>query len=98
MDTEIPGTMPQETTDCIRRYPRLTAHIMAASLGYCTPAAAAMVLIDAKSARKNECIWIRLCYSSNPVPAVQQAFRQRHYHHGGLSDYGSARAIVDSTK
>src|SRR5437870_4302405 len=38
----------QAPEDIMRRYPRITAHIIAESLGYATPTKAALILRDAK--------------------------------------------------
>ena len=55
-----------EANDVMRRYPRITAHIIAESLGYATPTRAALILNDAKHRRENWCEWAkskRLCFS-----------------------------------
>ena len=44
--------------DVMRRWPRLTAHLIASSLGYATPTCAARILKDAKEGRENWCEWI----------------------------------------
>jgi hypothetical protein len=78
----------------MRRYPRITAHIIAESLGYATPSRAASILDDAKHRRENWCEWIHACYRCDPLPAVQAAIQNRHHHHGFMAEYDFARALV----
>jgi len=65
----------------MKRYPRITAHIIAESLGYAT--------------RKNYCEWIYSCYGSDPLPAVKNAIRNRHHHKGYMAEYRIAKKLVD---
>ena len=81
--------------DIMRRYPRLTAHIIAESLGYATPTKAALILRDAKNRQENWCEWIYSCYGRNALRAVEAAIRNRHHHNGYMSEYKLARALVD---
>ena len=83
-----------DTNEVMRRYPRLTAHIIAESLGYATPTCAARILKDARDGQKNYCEWIYSCYSSDPLPAVRNAIRNRHYHEGFMAEYKLALALV----
>ena len=83
-----------DTDEVMRRYPRLTAHIIAESLGYATPTCAARILKDARDGQKNYCEWIYSCYSSDPLPAVRNAIRNRHYHEGFMAEYKLALALV----
>ena len=85
-ELSIKGTM--------KRYPRLTAHIIAESLGYATPSRAASILRDAKERRKNYCEWIYSCYAGDPMPAVKDAIRNRLYHKGYMAEYRLAYALV----
>ncbi len=77
------------------RYPRITAHIIAESLGYATPTKAALILRDAKHRQENWCEWIYTCYDKNPLRAVQAAIRNRHTHKGYMAEYRLAKAFVD---
>jgi hypothetical protein len=81
----------QET---MKRYPLITAHIIAESLGYATPTVAARILKDAREGRENYCEWICSCYGANPLGAVQDAIRCRHYHKGPMAEYKRAKALV----
>lgn len=79
----------------MRRYPRITAHIIAESLGYATPTCAARILQDAKLRQENWCEWIYACFDRNPLRAVQAAIRNRHHHTGYMAEYRLAKALVD---
>ena len=79
----------------MRRYPRITAHIIAESLGYATPTTAALILRDAKHVRENWCEWIYSCYNRDALRAVQDAISKRHSHSGYMAEYRLARAFVD---
>ena len=90
IDSEKEG--PQQI---MRRYPRITAHVIAESLGYATPTVAARIVCDAKYRQENWCEWIYSCYDRNPLKAVQGAIRNRHAHTGYMAEYTLARALVD---
>lgn len=57
--------------DTMKRYPLITSHIIAESLGYATPTVAARILKDAREGRENYCEWIDACYNRDPLKAVQ---------------------------
>ena len=78
----------------LRRYPRITAHIIAESLGYAVPLVAARILKDAKEGQENWCEWIDACYNRDPTPAVKQAIKNRHSHKGYMASYDLALRIV----
>ena len=80
--------------ETMKRYPRITAHIIAESLGYATPYCVARILKDAREGRKNYCEWIYSCYDGDPLPAVKNAIRNRHYHKGFMADCGIALALL----
>jgi len=80
--------------DTMKRYPRITAHIIAESLGYATPSCAARILKDAREGQKNYCEWIYSCYEGDPLPAVKNAIKNRHYHKGFMAEYKLALALV----
>jgi hypothetical protein len=82
---------PEET---MKRYPCLTAHIIAESLGYATPSCAARILKDAREGKKNYCEWIYSCYTTDPLKAVRNAIKNRHYHTGFMASYKLAHALV----
>ena len=80
--------------DTMQRYPRITAHIIAESLGYATPSCAARILKDAREGRENYCEWIYSCYDRNPLRAVKDSIRNRHHHKGYMAEYKLALALV----
>jgi hypothetical protein len=80
--------------ETMKKYPRITAHIIAESLGYATPSCASHILKDAREGRKNYCEWIYSCYGGDPLPAVKNAIRNRHYHKGYMAEYKLAYALV----
>ena len=84
-----------EANEVMRRYPRITAHIIAESLGYATPTRAALILNDAKHRRENWCEWIYSCYACNPLKAAEDSIRNRHHHKGYMAEYTLAKALVD---
>jgi len=88
------GEREYSVKDIMQRYPRITAHIIAESLGYATPTCAARILRDAKEGKENWCEWISSCYRCDPRPAVQNAIRNRHTHEGFMSEYKLALALV----
>jgi len=92
-DTRTPR---QHTLDTlIARYPRITAHIIAESLGYATPRTAAAILLDAINQRPNMCEWVAHCYKGSALECVHKSIRWRHYHIGYMGSYKAARALVD---
>lgn len=81
-------------SDTMEKYPRITAHIIAESLGYATPSCAARILKDAREGRENYCEWVYSCYTTDPEKAVKDAIRNRHYHTGLMADYKRALGLV----
>lgn len=81
----------QET---MKRYPVLTAHIIAESMGYATPSCAARILKDAREGKKNYCEWIHSCYQGDALMAVKNSILFRDEHTGYMNDYQRARALV----
>jgi hypothetical protein len=85
---------PRKAAEYMARYPRLTAHIIADSFGYCTPSTAATILRDLKLGRDNASEWVRAVYQFDPRPAVRAAVRTRHHHNNEFCDYAGARKLV----
>ena len=93
--------------EVMKRYPRITAHLIAESLGYFTPRTAAMAIIKAKNNGPYFCEWYTDCarrygdmWDAENVKRVTkeilaQAIKLRHVHKGYMSDYKQARKIVD---
>jgi hypothetical protein len=82
------------TKEIMKKYPRITAHIISESLGYATPSCAAVILKDARDEKNNYCEWIYSCYGSDPKKAVQDAIRNRHHHEGYMAEYKLALSLV----
>jgi hypothetical protein len=85
---------PETLEEVMRRWPRLTAHLIAESLGYATPSKAASIILDTTHRRENWCEWIYSCYNKDPLKAVQDAIRNRHHHSGYMAEYKLAYALV----
>lgn len=85
---------PESLEDYMRRYPRITAHIITESLGYATPSKAALILKDAKEGRENWCEWVYSCYNCNSRIPVQHAITRRHRREGFMAEYRHAYALV----
>ena len=80
--------------DALRRWPRICGHVICHSLGYATPTTAASIVLAAAHREKHYCEWIHACYQGDPLPAVRQAIRGRHSHHGYMAEYALARQLV----
>lgn len=76
------------------RYPRITAHIVAESLGYATPTLAAIIGLDGKNNRENHCEWVACCYGKNALEVLRKAISSRHYHDGYMRSFKTALALV----
>jgi hypothetical protein len=83
--------------DTMKRYPLITAHIIAESLGYATPTLAARILKDAREGRDNYCEWIYSCYNKNPLNAVRDTIKGRHNHTGYMANFKTAKALVEES-
>jgi hypothetical protein len=77
-----------------RRWPRVTAHLIAESLGYATPDKAAFIIKDALLGEPNYSEWVLACYQGDASKPLRAAIRNRHYHTGFMADYRQALAIV----
>lgn len=81
----------------MRRYPRITAHIISESLGYATPIRAAGIGLDGLHGRENWCEYVYACFERDALACLQRAIRNRHYHKGYMAEYKLARRLVDRT-
>lgn len=86
---------PRTREAVARRWPRLTAHLIAASLGYATPSTAAAIILDAIRGHENYSELILACFGADPRKAVVHAIRGRHGHHGFMAEFKLAKALVD---
>ena len=90
--------LEEMTREDIRmRWPRVTAHVIAESLGYATPDCAALIIQDALLEKENHCEWIAFCYQGDAVSALENSIRNRHYHRGYMAEYQQALQIVRRT-
>lgn len=80
----------------MKKYPRLTAHVICESLGYATPELAAVIVAKAKLGEPCYCEWLYSCYNSNARMAVHDAIRRRRFHKGPMAEYRQAIRIVRS--
>lgn len=80
--------------DIAARYPSLTAHVIAESLGYATPSVAAQIIADAASGKENWCEWVASCYGCDPKKVLRRTFGCRHHHKGFMAEYRKALALV----
>ena len=81
----------------MRRYPRVTAHIIAESLGYAPPTRAARIGLDGLHDRENWCEWVYSCYGGNARAVLENSIRSRHGHKGYMAEYKLAKALVDKS-
>ncbi|SRR5581483_320866 len=84
--------------DAVRRYPRIVAHLICHSLGYCTPRLAGVLLLAAARNLPHYCEWIFSCYRTDPRPAVVGAITGRNRHKGYMADFGQALTIVNRSR
>lgn len=89
------------TEDALRRWPRLTAHLIAESLGYFTPEGAANALLLFKRGQENWCEWFVHMASVGRKPirqvaaeTIRRAIRGRAFHKGYMASYELALKIV----
>ena len=91
----MPRVKPDTTEQFMQRYPAVTAHIIAESLGYATPMRAARIGLDGLHGRENYCEYIAACYGGNARACLERSIRSRHYHKGYMAEYKLARKLVD---
>lgn len=96
----LPLTRKQEREkwtrfEYLKRFPRLTAHIICFSLGYASPMVAADILRAADHGEPHYCEWIDAIYGNNPLPAVKGAFECRAMHVGYMAEFARAYALVE---
>jgi len=87
---------PSTPREFMERYPRTTGHIIAESMGYATPTAAARIGLDGLHARENCCEWIYACYRGEARRCLQDSIRGRHNHKGFMSEYSLSKKLVEN--
>ena len=91
----MPREKPTTPEEFARRYSRVTAHIIAESLGYATPARAAQIGLDGLHNRENWCEYVYTCFDRNARACLKQAIKYRHHHRGYMAEYRLAKKLVD---
>jgi hypothetical protein len=91
----LPRPKPETNDEFMKRYPRITAHIIAESLGYATPSTAARIGLDGLLGRENWCEYVYSCFDRNARACLQKAIKSRHYHSGYMAEYKVAKRLVD---
>jgi hypothetical protein len=94
-------TASLDTEETLKRWPRLTAHLIAESLGYFSPEGAANALLLFKRDQDNRCEWFLHMASVGGKPicqvaaeTVRRAIRGRAFHWGYMGSYELAQRIV----
>ena len=67
---------PETSKEFMQRYPRITSHIIAESLGYATPTTAARIGLDGLYDHPNYCEWIASCYKGNARAGSEEQHKQ----------------------
>lgn len=80
--------------DAIRRWPRITAHMIAESLGYATPISAASIVLNGANNHGDYCEWIYSCYKTIARNALIDCIKRRKHHKGYMAEYRQAKALV----
>jgi len=106
-----PAGKPRTVQEVLQRYHCLTAHLIAESLGYFTPNAAANVILSYIRGEAFFCEFythIGGMYkgewpSEEKVmevgkEVIQSAFRKRHHHKGYMASYELARALIEKVR
>lgn len=101
--TKIPA--PESIEEVLDRYPRLTSHLICASLGYFTPRSAANAILQHIHGKECYCEWYYDWATKGNISALEvgrkaltMAIRFRHHHKGYMAEYQQARALVESSR
>lgn len=98
--------------EVLRRWPRITAHMICESLGYFSPRSAANSVLAHKQDKPFFCEWYahqaqfepeKQLYDHEAIKRIthrtlKHAIERRRYHTGYMADYGLARAIVEDCR
>lgn len=100
--------LPQTPEDAVRRFPRLTGHLICESLGYFTVRSAGAAIVAYLSDEPFGCEWyshISQCQGTGMFDneaflsinrqVVSSAIRRRHEHRGYMTEYAHAKSLVD---
>lgn len=96
--------MNKEALETVRRYPRLTAHLIAEGLGYFSVSAAARAIKAYKENVEFWCEWYIDIQERGGIKdikeinkyIIQRAIANRHGHKGSMSSYKEAKRQVDA--
>ena len=91
MKPNVPGL---DGAYCLRRYPRIVAHMISESLGYFTPSSAAQALSDAITCQRSFSEMMAHCYKGDARKMVIATIQRRHYHTGYMAHYPEALTIT----
>ncbi len=92
----------------MKRYPRITSHLIAHSLGYFSPRSAANAVLSYINGRGFWCEWYMhmasFCEGQDRDAIIKQVGRDtlkraiefRHTHKGFMASYRQARAIIEA--
>ena len=86
----------------MKRYPRLTGHLICESLGYHTPGSAAHAILDHINKHPCFCEWyVHMAGGFNDekvlkvgTDTLNRTFHNRSHHYGFMADYPQAQALV----
>lgn len=78
---------PKDSREFMKRYPRVTGHIISESLGYATPSTATRIGLDGLNGNPNYCEWVYSCYGGDAREVLKRAIQHRHGHTGYMSWY-----------
>lgn len=94
---------PTNSKEVMKRYPRLTGHLICESLGYHTPMSAAQAILNHINKRPCFCEWyVHMAQGYNAEKVLQvgtetlnRSFQRRHHHYGYMAHYPQAKALVN---
>jgi len=86
--------MLETAEQIMRRYPRITTHIICESHGNILPSAAAQILMDTRARRANLASPVTASLKRDPMLAVRDAIRRRHQHRRDMLNYETVQYVV----
>jgi hypothetical protein len=96
--------MTKESLEIVKHYPRLTAHLIAESLGYFSVSAAAHAIKAYKDNKEWWCEWYIDIQMKGRLTdmkeinkyVIQRAIANRHGHKGSMASYTEAKKQVNA--
>ncbi len=102
-----PSTERRRPGDELKRYRCLVGHLICESLGYFTPRSALHAVLSHRDKKPCACEWyshIAMCQGKDMFDqealreinrnVLSQAIQRRHEHQGYMSDYPTAKALI----